>query len=129
MAKKRTPKNATELGKPEAPLRRFPRIPAQTSVLLRRLGGPLKGELSTTKVLGLGGCSFIHGEPQKEGATLYLSILLGMDLAEAKVRVVYERPLEDGTFEIGVEFLEIAPRDLELLERLAREAGSASAGT
>ena len=121
MFKKRAPKKAKPI-EPETPKRRFPRIPAQTSVLLRKLGGPLKGELSKTQAVGAGGCSFLHAEPQAEGSTLFLSILVGLDLAEAKVRVVYQRPTQDGAFEIGVEFLEIAPRDLALLEKLEATA-------
>jgi hypothetical protein len=101
-----------------APKRRFPRIPAETSILLRKLGGPVHGVLSTTKVMGLGGCCFVHKEPQGVGSTLFLSILVGQELAEAKVRVVYERPRDDGSFEIGVEFEEVPPGDLLLLEGL-----------
>jgi hypothetical protein len=116
MAKKR-PKKQT-------PTRQFPRIPAQTSVLLRKLGGPVKGALSTTRVVGLGGCSFIHHESEGVGSTLFLSILMGHDLAEAKARVVYENRLAEGQYEIGVEFLEIQPGDREKLEQLVAPAAS-----
>ena len=122
MPKKRTTKRT--------PKRRFPRIPAETSILLRKLGGPVRGVLSTTKVMGLGGCCFVHKEAQGVGSTLFLSILVGQDLAEAKVRVVYERPRDDGSFEIGVEFEEIPPGDLLLLERLVafgQDAGGSKA--
>jgi hypothetical protein len=106
--------------KVKAPERRFPRIPAETSVLLRRLGGPVKGELSVTRVLGLGGCCFLHKEPQGVGSTLFLSILVGQELAEARVRVVYEIPQGDGTVEVGTEFLEITQGDRALLEGLMK---------
>jgi hypothetical protein len=105
---------------PEAatPERRFPRVPAQTSVLVRKLGGNIKGELSTTMVVGKGGCSFIHPQPQGTGSELYLSILVGLDVVEARVKVVYNRPQEDGAFEIGVEFLEVAKRDEPILNTI-----------
>jgi hypothetical protein len=129
MFKKRKSKKAApsiESAPPEAPKRRFPRIPAETSVLLRKLGGSLKGELSTTRVVGAGGCCFVHPEPQGQDSTLFLSILVGLELAEAKVRVAYERQLPDGQYEIGVEFLEIAPRDLALLDKLEAQASAKS---
>ena len=100
------------------PARRFPRITTQTSVLVRKLGGNIRGELSTTLVMGKGGCSFINAQPQGAGSELYLSILVGLDVVEARVRVVYDRPQEDGTFEIGVEFLEVAKRDEPLLNTI-----------
>jgi hypothetical protein len=117
MAKKRPTK--------PTPVRHFPRIPAQTSVLLRKLGGPVKGALTTTRVVGLGGCSFIHHESEGVGSTLFLSILMGHDLAEAKARVVYENRISEGQYEIGVEFLEIQASDREKLERLVASTAAA----
>ena len=118
MAKKRAKK--------QPPVRKFPRIPAETSVLLRKLGGPVKGSLSTTRVVGLGGCSFFHDAAEGVGSTLFLSILMGRDLAEAKARVVYENRIEEGKYEIGVEFLEIQAGDREKLEKLV--GGTADPG-
>lgn len=102
--------------------RRFPRIPSKNSVVLRKLGANPRGELTVTKVVGLGGCSFLHPTSQGVGETLFLSILVGEELGEAKVRVAYERPQEDGTYEIGVEFLEIAERDRGLLAGLVEKS-------
>ena len=107
----------------KAPVRKYPRIPAETSVLLRKLGGPVHGALTTTRVVGLGGCSFIHDGSEGVGSTLFLSILMGRDLAEAKARVVYETPAGDGKYEIGVQFLEIQERDRALLESLVAATG------
>jgi len=103
--------------------RRFPRIPSKNSVVLRKLGANPRGELTVTKVVGLGGCSFVHPTPQGVGETLFLSILVGQELGEAKVRVAYERPHGDGAYEIGVEFLEIADRDRALLAKLVEKSG------
>lgn len=105
---------------PEAvkPGRRFPRISTRTSVLVRKLGGRIKGELSTTLVVGRHGCSLVQPDPQPAGSELYLSILVGREIVEARVRVVYSRPIEGGSFEIGVEFMEVAKRDEPLLNSL-----------
>lgn len=102
--------------------RRFPRIRSENSVVLRKLGANPRGELAVTKVVGLGGCSFLHPTAQGVGATLFLAILVGDELGEAKVRVAYERPQADGTYEIGVEFLEIADRDRALLAGLVEKS-------
>ena len=117
MSKKhaRKPKAAA---RQDSPARRFPRIPAKNSVVVRKLGGPVRGGLAVTSVLGEGGCSFLHAEPQGAGETLFLSILVGRDLVEARVRVVYSRPQEDGSFEIGVEFLEVPEKDRERIRGL-----------
>lgn len=115
---KRHPHKHKAAGHGETPARRFPRIPAKNSVVVRKLGGPVQGGLSVTKVLGVGGCSFLHAEPQGVGETLFLSILVGPDLVEARVRVVYARPQEDGAYEIGVEFLEVPEKDRERIRGL-----------
>ncbi len=99
----------------DSPARRFPRVPSKNSVVVRKLGAGAEGGLTTTEVVGLGGCSFVHAEPQEAGETLYLSILIGVELAEARVRVVYSKPREEGGFEIGVEFTEVPQRDLALI--------------
>jgi hypothetical protein len=115
---KQHPKKPKAAAHEEAPARRFPRIPAKNSIVVRKLGGPHQGGVTVTKVLGTGGCSFLHAEPHGVGETLFLSILVGGDLAEARVRVVYSRPQEDGSQEIGVEFLEVSEKDLERIRGL-----------
>ena len=109
--------------KEDAPARRFPRVPSKNSVVVRKLSAGAEGGLTTTEVVGLGGCSFVHGEPQEAGETLYLSILIGVELAEARVRVVYSKPREEGGFEIGVEFTEVPQRDLALIRGVVGSGG------
>jgi hypothetical protein len=58
------------------------------------------------------------------GETLFLSILVGRDLVQARVRVVYSRPQEDGSFEIGAEFIEVPEKDRERIRGLVE--GSAA---
>ena len=43
---------------------------------------------------------------------------MGLEVVEAHVRVVYSRPMEDGNFEIGAEFMEVSKRDEPLLNSL-----------
>ncbi|MGC8723680.1 MAG: PilZ domain-containing protein [Acidobacteriota bacterium] len=107
----------------DAPARRFPRVPSRNSVVVRKLGAGEEGGLTTTEVVGLGGCSFLHAEPLEAGETLYLSILIGVELAEARVRVVYSKPREEGGFEIGVEFTEVPQRDLALIRGVVGSGG------
>lgn len=110
----------------DSPARRFPRVPSKNSVVVRKLGAGAEGGLTTTEVVGLGGCSFVHAEPQEAGETLYLSILIGVELAEARVRVVYSKPREEGGFEIGVEFTEVPQRDLALIRGMVGSSGEGS---
>lgn len=111
-------REATAPAEVAPPERRFPRISTQTSVLIRKLGGPIKGKLSTTMVVGRGGCSFVQPDPQPVGSELYLSILVGLSVVEARVHVVYSRPIGDGNFEIGAEFIEVSKGDEPLLHSL-----------
>jgi hypothetical protein len=124
MTRKKRGGRAREIKQAEAPVRRFPRIPAKNSIVVRKLGGPAQGGLTTTAVMGLGGCSFLHAEPQGVGETLFLTILIGRELADAKVRVVYEKPIENGAYEIGVEFIEVPPAHLELIQGFVGAAGN-----
>jgi hypothetical protein len=110
-----------------SPLRRYPRIPSKQSIVVRKIGGPIQGRLATTESMGLGGCCFAHEEPHPEGQTLYLSILIGHELAQARVRVVYCRDRDVGGYEVGVEFAEVPQRDLDLIRGLI--SGPAEAAT
>ena len=104
--------------------RRFPRISSRHSVVLRKLGADPAGQLTRTKVVGLGGCSFVHPSPQGVGETLFLSFLVGEELGEARVRVAYESALPDGQYEVGVEFVEISEKDRALLADLVARKSS-----
>ena len=105
------------------PQRRFPRVPAETSIIVRSLDGNVKGELSKTKVVGRGGLCFVQEKKQGIGSTLFLSIQVGWDLVEARVRVVYEAERGPSEFEVGVEFEEVTAGGLEILEKLLEKTG------
>ena len=74
--------------------------------------------VSTVDNMGFGGCRFASTEAFGMGSQLWLTILPKKNIVEALARVVYELPSEGKTFEIGVEFLEISPRDRKVLEQL-----------
>lgn len=107
--------------------RRFPRIPAECDILLRRAQGKEIPAVSTVHDVGLGGCRFVSKEALGVESTLWLTILPKKGIVEAKARVAYELPDKGGGFEVGVEFLEISDRDRKHLETLlaadSRQAG------
>ena len=62
-----------------------------------------------------------------DGTLLELLISLGETAIEAKGQVLYEIPREDGTFEIGVEFLDVPEANWEALAMaLPRDGATAS---
>lgn len=99
--------------------RRFPRIPSQYEVGVRkaheRKSIPI---VSTVNEMGLGGCRFVSRVSFGEGTLLWLTIIPKKSIVEAKAKVLYELPKKDQTFEIGVEFVEISPRDKATLEKI-----------
>lgn len=102
--------------------RRFPRIPAEHTVLVRELAdaGPSEEMFARTRVVGLGGCMFVYPESIGAGVRVELLISLGLRVLRAVARVVYELPVAEG-LEIGVEFLDVAEADRALLEGLFRD--------
>ncbi len=103
--------------------RRFPRIPSSNPVLVRKIGGEAVTRLSSTMVVGLGGCMFLNDQPFGNGSVLCLLISVQGRYIEAKVRVVYELPKEN-LYEIGVEFMDIPEYDLAVLGELFQEVGT-----
>jgi len=110
-----------------AKMRRFPRIPSANPVLVRKVGAERGTRLSSTMVVGLGGCMFLNDRPFGTDSVLCLLILVQGRYIEAKVRVVYEIPKE-GSYEIGVEFLDIPEYDLGVLRGLFAEEGPQDPG-
>jgi PilZ domain-containing protein len=103
--------------------RRFPRVQAEHSALVRLLGGQPIEEFARTRVVGLGGCMFLSEEPLGFGSLLEVLIAMEGRVLRTDARVVYEIPREDLRHEVGVEFLRVSPGDRALLENLvARKA-------
>ena len=98
------------------PNRRFPRIPIENPVLVRRAEGD-PGAFSTAKSLGGGGCMFHQREPLAVGDHLVVTISVRGGFIEAPAKVVYATPA-DGGFDVGVEFLALSELDRAALDEL-----------
>lgn len=65
-----------------------------------------KEEGGITKTIALGGCGVITNDAVGLHNNVELLIAIdGNTVIKALGRVVYERPLDDGKFELGVEFM------------------------
>jgi hypothetical protein len=73
-------------------------------VLVNRLGDDALEAVTTTRVVGLGGCSFVSTQPFGRSSLLQLIISAADDSVQCLGRVAYEREVEAG-WEVGVEFL------------------------
>ena len=92
--------------------RRFPRIDAQHSVLLKRLGDEME-EFAQTRTIAAGGCSVISSERVGVGANLELLIAVEGGVVTARGRAIYENEMGDGRFDVGVEFRDLSPEDAQ----------------
>lgn len=97
--------------------RRYPRIPAEYTVLVRSIDPPTEG-FARTKVMSRGGCGFLTREPIKAGGALELLVTIGGAVVQITGRSVYVRAAADGRREVGVEFLDISADDRELIEQV-----------
>jgi hypothetical protein len=99
--------------------RKFPRIPANSTVLVAQVDGREVDQFARTRTVGLGGCGFVYPEPLSQGSIVELMIATRPVAIKTLARAVYARPMKDGTgFEIGVEFLALAPEHKRALEDL-----------
>jgi PilZ domain len=102
----------------EAALRRFPRIASHHSVLVTKLDDGVEG-FALTKTIALGGCCVVS--PERLGAGSSVELLIAIDrehVIKALGRVVYERLLDDGFSELGVEFVHLNDGDARVIEGL-----------
>jgi len=98
--------------------RRFPRLPAEHAVLVKKLGPGELEEFAKTQTVGLGGCMFVGDSTLGLGAGVELLISVRGGVVRAQGRVVYEIPRGAEGVQIGVEFLRMATGDLKLLQAL-----------
>jgi len=98
--------------------RRFPRIPSDNAVLVKRLGQEEAEGFTRTRVVGLGGCMFISDEPLGVDSFLDLLISVRGRVVRTKGRVVYEIRRGAAEIEVGVEFVQIAPHDRDIIQEL-----------
>jgi len=108
------------------PLRRFPRIQSEHPVKAKVLAAVPLEEYSTTKAIGLGGCSFGSRHSFGRHAIVELQIPLAGGVLRADGRVAYEIEKSDTEYEIGVEFLRVEPGHLERIKALFAGPGDSS---
>ena len=85
-------------------------------MLVKRIGDEASEALAKTRTVGRGGCMFVHHEPLGVGTAVELLISLPSRVIKARGRVVWESVTQPGTVEVGVEFLEVSPKDRHTLE-------------
>ena len=107
--------------------RRFPRISYESPALVRLLGeGKRYEDLAKTKVLGAGGCMFVSRESLGFSTLMELSISCRSKVIKTDSRVVYEIQRGPKEYEVGVEFLRIAPSDRALIEAIVERSQHAA---
>ncbi len=106
--------------------RRYPRIPSENAVLVKKLGPEESEGFTKTKVVGLGGCMFLWKNDFGVGSYVDILIAIHHSVVKALAKVVYEIGRENGEVEVGAEFVQITDADRQLLETLwAKEENSA----
>ena len=106
--------------------RRFPRIPSENAVLVKKTGPEESEGFAKTQVVGGGGCMFLSDESIGVGSRVELLISVHGRVIRARARVVYEIPRDDGQREVGVEFTDIGADDRGVIEGLL--SGESEAG-
>jgi hypothetical protein len=102
--------------------RRFPRVPAEHSILVRLLGGPRFEGFARTRTIGLGGCMFVIPESLGYGSLIELLIAVDGRVLKTDARVAYEIRKGRSQHQVGVEFLRVAPGDRAVLDGLIAAA-------
>jgi len=95
--------------------RKFPRIPAEKPLLVKKIGDDASESLAKTRTVGGGGCMFVHHETLGVGSAVELLISLQTRVIKAHGRVVWEVVTAPGHVEVGVEFVMISADDRKTL--------------
>lgn len=98
--------------------RRFPRIPSENTVLVKRVGEDTEEGFAKTTVMGLGGCSFVTDTPLAADERVDVFIAVSGKVVVALGRVVWVTPRPDGRLDAGIEFVEITEEDRRVVEGL-----------
>lgn len=98
--------------------RRFPRIPSENTVLVKKTGEGAEEGFAKTIVMGLGGCSFVTDTPldPEERVEVFIAVSGKVVVALGRVAWTSERP--DGRLDVGFEFQEITEEDRLVVEGL-----------
>ncbi len=87
--------------------RQYPRIPSENVVMIHRIGPAEQQEMTTARQIGLGGLMISSVESLGVDSYLRLTITIDNEVVEATGRVVWEKPGEDGGYDVGVAFISI----------------------
>ncbi len=98
--------------------RRFPRIPSENTVLVKRAGEGAEEGFAKTTVMGLGGCSFVTDTALDPEERVEVYIAVSGKVVVALGRVVWTAPRLDGRLDVGIEFQEITEEDRRVVEAL-----------
>lgn len=98
----------------QAEHRRYPRFPAKHTALLRTIDADAEG-FGRTNAVSVGGCGVLTREEIPSGVAVELLMTIDRRVVQVVGRTVYTRPVEDGLTEVGVEFLDVAEEDVDLL--------------
>jgi hypothetical protein len=101
--------------------RRFPRVPAEHVVLVKKLGDEELEEFAKTMTVGLGGCMFVSDSSLGVGSGIEILMSVKGKVVQTQARVVYETPKSEREIHIGVEFLQLRQDDIRVLEAFFAE--------
>ncbi len=110
---------------PSAKERRvYPRLPRKQQMLITGIDAEHLKKSAETSTMGLGGCAFELDEELPPGTLLKLLLALDLKVVKATARVVYSKPVADGRYEIGAQFIDISPEDRSEITRLFEQEPS-----
>ncbi|MCG6949419.1 MAG: PilZ domain-containing protein [Acidobacteria bacterium] len=105
--------------------RQFPRVPSEDVVMIHRLGPAEEEEQTTARQIGLGGLMISSVESLGVDSYLRLKLTIEAEEVEATGRVVWEKPAEDGSFDVGIAFISIDAAHADtIMQKLAAMGAS-----
>ena len=108
------------------PVRRYPRIAADTLAYVRILGERRKEKIAFVKVLAAGGCMLVCDDTIGYLSLMELRISLGNRELRADGRVAWESREGPREHHVGIEFLRIGHADRAAIEALVAASGAAA---
>ncbi|HWM89813.1 MAG TPA: PilZ domain-containing protein [Thermoanaerobaculia bacterium] len=108
------------------PIRRFPRIEADTLAYVKILGDRRREKIAWVKVLAAGGCMLVCDDTIGFRSLMELRITLGNRELRADGRVAWEARHGAREHHVGIEFLRIGQADRAAIEALVAASGAAA---
>ncbi|MEJ2583303.1 MAG: PilZ domain-containing protein, partial [Acidobacteriota bacterium] len=93
-------------------------------VMVHRLGPAEEEEETTARQIGLGGLMISSAESLGVDSYLRLKLTIEAEEVEATGRVVWEKPADDGSFDVGVAFISIDAAHADALMARLNAGGS-----